>query len=110
TRSRTRRTNRNFRAQMWVILASAAKEDAGFAKSRVATATGRANFSFVMMSTPIARCGTQGTGLPELRACPLAVFGDYRIDPDATAALWAVLRPRSARLKGSSVPGERRKG
>jgi hypothetical protein len=54
----------------------------------------------------------QQRALARLRAIidPLAVFGDHRIDPDAPAALWAVLRPRSGRLKGSTVPGERQQG
>jgi hypothetical protein len=42
---------------MWVILASAAKEDAGFVKDKVAAAARRVDFSFAMMSTPVARCG-----------------------------------------------------
>jgi hypothetical protein len=53
------------------------------------------NFSFVMMSTPIARCGTTGTGLPELRACPLFPVFDLvgETVKEVDLIWWTEIRP-----------------
>jgi hypothetical protein len=104
TRNRTRGTSRNFRVQMWVILASAAKEDAGFVKDKVATAARRVNFGFVMVSTAVARCDEERAR----RHCgPVRLIRPYcgelaliQINPNASRRL--VATPRSAQLGESS--------
>ena len=89
---------------MAVILACAAKEDAGFVKDKVATAARRVNFSFVMVSTRIARV-TKGR-VRRLRTCPayLRPFPGGGIDPDQAPRNWAKAPPGATHCGHSCHP------